>query len=93
MQAPADQQKPSKESKGTMMNNTACHHPYFCEKNENCRGTRIKKIPDTEKNKKGKPYISHCCMKPSHLVNLNGWFNKFCTVMNQLELMHLDMKI
>lgn len=39
--------------------NYKCHHPFFCELNENCKGI----------------LISHCCIRPSHLVSLNKCFN------------------
>lgn len=62
--------------------NTACHHPFLCELNEDCKGVQRKH------NKKGEEinsrWISHTCIRPSHLANMNKQFNNFCTVLQHL---------
>jgi len=64
-------------------NPTACHHPFLCELNDACKGDKRK----TSKSNKNlgldleSRYISHCCIRPSHLVNLNKDFNSYCTVL------------
>lgn len=62
---------------------TACHHPFLCELNDACKGDKRKK--STKKNSFGhhleSRYLSHCCIRPSHLVNLNKDFNSHCTVL------------
>lgn len=49
--------------------NTVCHHPFLCELNKDC---------------KGKVLLSHCCIRPSHLVNLNKHFNDYCTLLQNI---------
>lgn len=42
-----------------------CHHPLLCERNRLCKA-------------KNCDVSIHCCIRPSHLVNLNHEFNSFC---------------
>ena len=62
---------------------TACHHPFLCELNDACKGEQRKK--STSKKYYGQDlesrHLSHCCIRPSHLVNLNKDFNSHCTVL------------
>jgi hypothetical protein len=61
---------------------TACHHPFLCELNEGCKGVQRKE------NKKGEElnsrWISHTCIRPSHLAHMNKHFNDYCTVLQNL---------
>lgn len=53
--------------------NTAAHHPFLCELTDACRGVRTS--PTNTR------YITHCCIRPSHLVKLNKKFNDYCTIL------------
>ena len=57
--------KPILQKNATPQDNTACHHPFLCELTKACRGVTI----------------THCCIRPSHLVKLNKKFNDYCTVL------------
>jgi hypothetical protein len=54
-----------------------CHHPFLCELNDECRGVQL--------SSKGSIIITHCCIRPSHLVNLNSDFNNYCTILQNLK--------
>lgn len=56
-----------------------CHHPFLCERNPACVGTKLRKGTTT-------PEISHCCFRPSHLIIMNETFNTFCTYARKLDL-------
>lgn len=55
-----------------------CHHPLLCELNDDCRGFK--------KDKDGKVYITHCCIRPSHLLYMNKPFNEYCKIIQKVEL-------
>lgn len=47
----------------------ACHHPFLCELNRDCKGS----------------IITHCCFRPSHLANMTKKFNDLCTILQILK--------
>ena len=57
----------------------ACHHPFFCERNDSCRGLQKKENGVSS-------WLTHCCIRPSHLVRLNKEFNDLGRVLqNQVD--------
>jgi hypothetical protein len=56
--------------------NYKCHHPFFCELNDNCRG--LLKKPNGVSS-----WLTHCCIRPSHLVCLNKCFNDMNVVLQR----------
>jgi hypothetical protein len=54
--------------------NYKCHHPFLCERNDNCRGLVM------QQNGRS-PVLTHCCIRPSHLVCLHKCFNDMNVVL------------
>jgi hypothetical protein len=61
---------------------TRCHHPFICETNPDCRGKVMRNRKKQDGTVTSAPYLSHCCIRPSHLVKAKKDFNALCTILS-----------